>query len=190
MRSLAESGKQWQHRLEQSETGKQIVALSSVKELARGRFDWLGRATGIFSTTLNAVTSFVVIVFVGLYVAANPGLYRRGLIKLVPPRGRKRAGEVLDALDAALRGWLIRQAFSMAVVGVSTTIGLWLLGIPFALALGSIACLMAFVPYLGPILSAAPAVLVAAETIGMLQSGNSIRRNSRNNVLRSLRIVT
>ena len=53
----------------------------------------------------------------------------------------------------------------MIIVGTMTTIGLWLLGIPLALALGIIAFFLEFVPYIGPILAAIPAVLIAS-TIG------------------------
>ena len=49
----------------------------------------------------------------------------------------------------------------MAFVGILTGIGLWLVGVPYALALGLLAGLLEFVPYLGPILSAIPILLVA-----------------------------
>jgi predicted PurR-regulated permease PerM len=57
----------------------------------------------------------------------------------------------------------------MAVVGVATTAGLWLLGVPFALALGVVAFVLDFVPYIGPILSAVPAILVAM-TLGPMEA--------------------
>jgi predicted PurR-regulated permease PerM len=64
-------------------------------------------------------------------------------------------------LGSALRLWLVGQLFAMALVGILAGLGLWLLGIPSALALGLIAGLLEFVPVVGPIAAAVPAVLLA-----------------------------
>jgi predicted PurR-regulated permease PerM len=105
--------------------------------------------------------NFVMVAFIGLYLAIDPGIYRRGLLSLVPLDRRARAAEILAAVGEALRGWLLGQVFAMLVVGVLATIGLWLLGIPLALALGLLAALLGFIPYLGPLAAAVPAVLLA-----------------------------
>ena len=80
---------------------------------------------------------------------------------LIAPSGRARAEEVLDNAVGTLRGWLTAQLISMSVVGVLTWGGLWLLGIPLALVLGLIAALLAFIPNIGPVLAAVPALLLA-----------------------------
>ncbi len=85
------------------------------------------------------MSSGLLVVFVAIFVAVDPGLYRRGLVSLVPIGKRDRANEILDELGEKLRWWFIGQLFSMAVVGVSTAIGLWLLGIPFFLTLAVLA---------------------------------------------------
>jgi predicted PurR-regulated permease PerM len=158
--SLRQSWQQLQSQLERYEWGRQLLAgLPRMQSLSRG--ETLSRATSIFSTTVGALFSLVVIGFTALYLAFDPRLYRRGLVKLVPLHARDRATEVLDALEQTLRGWLISQSFSMIVVGVATTTGLWLLDIPLAMSLGLIAFLFTFVPYIGPIVAAVPAVLVA-----------------------------
>src|SRR5690606_6312983 len=102
------------------------------------------RVTNLFSTTIGALFSLIVIFFSALYLAFDPGLYRRGILRLMPLATRPRAEEVLDALTKTLRGWLISQSFSMVVVGTATTIGLMLLGIPLALVLGVIAFFLTF----------------------------------------------
>ena len=99
--------------------------------------------------------------FVGIYTAVSPGLYRRGLVLLVPPSGHRRAEEVLDVSGDALWKWLMGQLVSMAVVGILTTAGLMMLGVPAALALGIVAMVLEFIPLIGPFLAAAPAVLIA-----------------------------
>ncbi len=159
--NLTQSARELQERLRQSPRGSWLLDAPSARQLASGQLGLLGRVTGLFSTALGAVANLVVILFVGLYVAADPGLYRRGFIHLVPRGRRDRAGEVLDELDVKLGRWLLGRVFNMTVVGAMTAAGLWLLGVPLVLALAFIAFLLDFIPYIGPIASAVPAVLVA-----------------------------
>jgi predicted PurR-regulated permease PerM len=119
------------------------------------------RVAGVFSTTFGAAGAFLVVLFLGIYMAIEPRTYRRGLLHLVPPSRRARAGAVLDELRAVLKWWLLSILMSMTVVGLLTGIGLWVLGIPMVFALALLAFLLAFIPNIGPILAAAPAVLIA-----------------------------
>ena len=77
-------------------------------------------------------------------------------------RFRTRMAAILDELHDSLRGWLMGTLVLMIIVGTMTTVGLWTLGIPQPLALGIIAFFLEFVPYVGPILAAIPAILIAA----------------------------
>ena len=113
--------------------------------------------TGIF----GAIGNVVIILFVGLYFAASPHLYTGGFIKLIPQPKRPRARQVLSKMGSTLSSWLLGKSISMLIVGVATSIGLSLLGVPLALILGIIAGLLDFVPYLGPIMAGIPAVLIA-----------------------------
>ncbi|NIR60966.1 MAG: AI-2E family transporter [Gammaproteobacteria bacterium] len=122
--------------------------------------DILGRISGVFSTTLGVLTNLTLIVLIGVYLAAEPGHYTGGLLHLLPRPARERGAQILEALGHALRWWLVGRAVSMAAVGVLTSLGLWLIGMPLVLALGLIAGLFSFVPYIGPIVSALPAVLI------------------------------
>ena len=111
--------------------------------------------------TIGAITAALIILFVGMFLAVDPGLYRRGLMSLVPRSRRDTVESVLEALVAALRQWLGGVLVSMLCIGVITGIGLWLLGIPLALSLALLAGVLEFIPYVGPIVSAIPAILVA-----------------------------
>ena len=119
------------------------------------------RATGVLSGTFNALANTVIVLFLGLVFAAQPRLYADGLVRLVPLRRRDRAREVLGELGSVLRRWLLAQLISMTVVGVLTGLGLWALGVPLAFTLAVLAGLLEFVPFLGPLLSGVPAVLLA-----------------------------
>ncbi len=72
-----------------------------------------------------------------------------------------RAAEIVDGLGEALQLWLLGQLFQMALIGALVTVSVWLIGVPSPLALGLIAGVGEFIPYLGPILAAIPAILVA-----------------------------
>jgi predicted PurR-regulated permease PerM len=120
------------------------------------------RLPQVFSATIHSVISFVLILVVGLYLSIAPRLYVEGVIHLVPVRRRTRAREVIRELGSTLRWWLFGQLCSMVAVGALTTAGLLLLGIPLAVGLGVVAGFLEFIPTVGPILAAVPALLLAA----------------------------
>jgi predicted PurR-regulated permease PerM len=113
------------------------------------------------SSTFGALGNAVIILFIGLYGALDPGVYKRGLTMLLAPSIQERGDEVLRAAGATLRNWLTAQLLAMTVVGMLTGLGLWLAGVPLAFALGLIAGLLAFIPNIGPIIAIAPALLLA-----------------------------
>ncbi|MFN8442393.1 MAG: AI-2E family transporter [Caldilineaceae bacterium] len=116
---------------------------------------------GTLSSTLSLLADVIYILFIGLFLAGSPQTYYDGLLQLTPPTRRLRLRDVLDELIATLRWWILGQLFSMIVIGTLTGIGLWLLDMPFALALGVIAGLLEFIPFIGPILTGALAGLFA-----------------------------
>ncbi len=110
------------------------------------------------SSTVAVLTGLFLILILSIYIGSNPGLYHKGLLHLFPHAARPRAKQVLTAVGITLRRWLMAQLVAMLVIGTVTTITLKLLGIKAALPLGIIAGLLEFIPMVGPILSAVPAV--------------------------------
>ncbi|MGE0082689.1 MAG: AI-2E family transporter, partial [Thiohalomonadaceae bacterium] len=94
------------------------------------------------------------------YLAAEPDLYRRGMLRLLPIRSRAGAEALLDEIGGMLTRWMFGQFVSMSTIGLLTWLGLSLLGVPLAATLGLAAALLTFIPTIGPILAATPAVLV------------------------------
>jgi predicted PurR-regulated permease PerM len=127
-----------------------------------------GRATSVLASGFGAVVDLAIIAVIAIFLAADPATYRAGFVLLLAPEDRERALRVLDEVTGTLRGWLVAQLLAMAVIGALTTIGLWLLGVKLAVVLGVIVALLSFIPNLGPILAAAPAVLLALAESPML----------------------
>jgi predicted PurR-regulated permease PerM len=114
-----------------------------------------------FTSALGALSGVLIVLFVGLFLAAQPQLYLNGILRMMPISARPRIGELSHELGHVLRWWLLGQVVSMIVLGAQITLGLWLLKVPMALPLGLLSAVLTFVPYVGPILATIPAVLVA-----------------------------
>jgi len=113
------------------------------------------------TSTIAAIGGFVLIIFLSIYFAADPDLYRRGALALLPARHRERGSAIFDRIATVLRKWLITQLIAMAVIGTVTTVVLLILNVKAAFALGLLAGLFEFIPTVGPILSAVPGVAMA-----------------------------
>lgn len=119
------------------------------------------KLTQIAGQLVDAVVAGVVVLVVGFYLGLNPDAYYRGVLSLVPEEHRARTARVISEVVYTLRWWLLGQLVPMVVLGVSSMIGLSLLGVKLAFTLGLITGLFVFVPYLGTLVSEIPAVLVA-----------------------------
>ncbi|HEX5866665.1 MAG TPA: AI-2E family transporter, partial [Beijerinckiaceae bacterium] len=126
----------------------------------------VARLAGYGWALFGAVTDSLLVVIAGIYIAANPKLYRDGLVKLFPLSQHERVRSSLDAVGEALKLWLRAQLMAMIFVGLAVMVGVWLIGLPSPFALGLIAALLEFVPFIGPVLGALPAVLIASTVDG------------------------
>jgi predicted PurR-regulated permease PerM len=149
-----------------SRAGQSSKGASDSSTIASTLRDKLGAKVGgakrflfpFLTSTMEVIGGILIIVFLSIYIAADPDLYHGGIMKLFPRPRRKRAGEVLSAIAAVLRRWLITQLIAMATIGTVTTVVLLIFRVKAAFALGLLAGLFEFIPTVGPILSAVPAV--------------------------------
>jgi predicted PurR-regulated permease PerM len=148
---LPKAIKQLERQLERHQWGEAIVQElqnpNGVLSRAGGAIKQLG---AVFSLSVQGIVDFLVILFSGFYLAAQPDLYREGFLRLVPFAKRPRARVVLDEICRDLRNWLLGQLVAMAAIGLLTWIGLLLLGIPASGVLGLLAGALDFVPVVGP----------------------------------------
>lgn len=134
-------------------------------QLAARAGDFLSTAAGVVSGVVGALVGAFVVIIVAVYGSLSPAPYERALAAVLAPERRDRLATVLGDLATSLRWWLVGRLASMAVVGLLSGLGLWVLGVPSPITLGTLAGLLSFIPNVGPILSLVPAAL-AGLTVG------------------------
>jgi predicted PurR-regulated permease PerM len=110
---------------------------------------------------VSAVGNFFIVLFLGLAFAAQPGVYRKGLLYMAPVRHRARATIIVDRFGETLERWLMAQIITMLVVFLVTWIGLAIIGIPSSFILGIQAGLLAFIPTVGALIAGLIVVLAS-----------------------------
>ena len=115
----------------------------------------------VATKTFSALGSIGLMAIVGIYLAADPELYRSGFVRLIPINYRARIDQAMLASGHSLLQWLLGQSISMLFVGLATGLGLMLVGAQMPLTLGLIAGIFAFIPFFGPIASGLLAVVLA-----------------------------
>ncbi|WP_407174783.1 AI-2E family transporter [Bradyrhizobium sp. STM 3562] len=111
--------------------------------------------------TVSAVGNFFIVLFLGLAFAAQPGIYRSGLLFMAPAKQRARATVIVDRIGDTLERWLIAQIITMFAVFLVTWIGLAIIGIQGAFILGIQAGLLAFIPTVGALIGGLIVVLAS-----------------------------
>jgi len=148
-------------RVQANPYGRYALAQARSFDIA-GSTGWIAATLGLIaSSTLQALVYAFLVFFLAIYLAAEPERYRRMCLRLLPPKRQPAVSHVFDATGDVLRRWLIGQLIVMLIIGVLSGVGLWMLGIESAIALGLVGGFLCFIPYVGAILAAVPAVLVA-----------------------------
>jgi predicted PurR-regulated permease PerM len=111
--------------------------------------------------TVSAVGNFFIVLFLGLTFAAQPGVYRTGLLFMAPARHRARATVIIDRIGETLERWLIAQIITMFAVFLVTWIGLAIIGIQSSFILGIQAGLLTFIPTVGALIGGLIVVLAS-----------------------------
>jgi len=140
-----------------------LEKIDLVQVLGNFMSQW-GIATGATSVAMSVFGLFsagLIVLFFGVYLAADPHTYVNLAARLAPDDKRQTLLDLLYETGDLLRRWLIGQSITMSVIGGFTYIGLLILGVPIAFVLALFAGLACFLPYLGPIIGAIPIILVA-----------------------------
>jgi predicted PurR-regulated permease PerM len=135
--------------------------LPSAGALASGGGAIVSQTLKLLLGTVSAVGNFFIVLFLGLSFAAQPSVYRRGVLALSPKRHRANVTVVVDRISDTLERWLIAQMITMAAVFLVTWIGLSIIGIDSAFILGIQAGLLAFIPTVGALIGGLIIVLAS-----------------------------
>jgi predicted PurR-regulated permease PerM len=137
--------------------------LPSAGAIASGTSAIVSQTWRILSGLFETLGNVFVIILLGILLAAQPQIYRSGLMRLVPKRYAPQAASLADNVGETLRRWLIGQIMTMSSIFIITWIGLSLIGIPGALVLGFIAGFLSFIPNVGAVLAG---VLIVLASLG------------------------
>jgi predicted PurR-regulated permease PerM len=115
----------------------------------------------VLTSTFAVSGAFMLVLFIAAYIAVDPHLYHGGILEMLPLRERDRAAVTLARLATTLRRWLVTQLIAMVVIGAVTTVFLFVIHVKAALPLGILAGVSKFIPIVGSIFAAIPAVAMA-----------------------------
>jgi predicted PurR-regulated permease PerM len=135
--------------------------LPSAGEIASSGGAIVSQTLKLLLGALSAVGNFFIVLFLGLTFAAQPSVYRKGLLFMVPARHRKPATIIVDRIGETLERWLIAQILTMLAVFMVTWIGLAIIGIQSSFILGIQAGLLTFIPTVGALVGGLIVVLAS-----------------------------
>ena len=130
----------------------------------------LGGTLSVVTSTLNFAVALVGVIFVGAYMIADTRRFKAAYLRATPHGYRHDARTLWDAFGYTLSRYLAGLALILLIQGAVSAIGLFFIGVPYALALGAFVSVTAIIPYLGAFLGAIPALLVALTTPNPLTS--------------------
>jgi predicted PurR-regulated permease PerM len=160
-RQLPTAADKFESIISQSSLGKVVIEHLQPASINPSTMMVLQNFFGVASNLVEVVGAVAVIMFLGLYFAVEANLYVAGLLRLVPPPRRGRVAEILHETASAIWYWMLGRLVSMTALGFLTAAGLWAIGVPLPIALGFLAGILTFIPFIGGVVSAIPSLLLA-----------------------------
>lgn len=125
----------------------------------------LGQSVGGIFSAISAlfgnIAAFFLVLILTFYMVVEASAMKRVLRQFLPDYYQPYASQLVNKIQYKVGAWLQGQLVLCFVIGFITTLLLWIFGIKYALVLGLIAGVFEFIPYLGPMFSAIPAVFLA-----------------------------
>lgn len=121
-------------------------------------------AVSLGRSLVEAVSLALVGFILTIYLVVQPTRLVNGFVSFFPAGKRERVRGVLSEMYHAVQKWFVGQLISMVLIGVLTAVALSIIGIPYALFIGVLSGLLAFIPLVGAVVSVIPPVLLALAT--------------------------
>jgi len=136
------------------------ISAEDVKGLGSQILNSVGRVTEAVTSVVGTVTNLAMMLVLGIFIAAEPRMYERGVAWMLPLAERTHFYGTAEKIGSVLRRLMAGRLLGMAVEGVGTWVLLSLGGVPMAALLGVLTGLLAFLPNIGAIVSGALIILV------------------------------
>lgn len=117
-------------------------------------------ATKFFSSGFGILSDLYIVILMAAFFTATPTIYKKGFIKLLPPKAKEKGEALLNEINGVLKNWLKGEIFGFFFIAVLTGIGLWIIGMPLVLTLAVMAGILNFIPNFGPLIALIPAGLL------------------------------
>src|SRR5919199_3821180 len=144
------------------ESGTTSISSQSLLEAGQSYFsEHVSSAVSVGRSLVEAVSLSVVAFIVTVYLVTQPTQLVNGFVSLFPAGQRERVREILGEMYHAVQKWFVGQLSAMLIIGVLTVIALSIIGIPYALFIGALSGVLAFIPLVGAFVSVIPPMLLA-----------------------------
>lgn len=117
-------------------------------------------------STINVIFMVMTVPFLAFYMLKDIQLIEKTALAIVPSSRRKQVVKLFVDIDRALGNYIRGQLLVCVIVGVFAYIGYWIIDLPYPILFASVAAIFNIIPYIGPYIGAAPAILMAA-TVSM-----------------------
>ena len=137
-----------------------VITAGDIQNVATSLAMGVGSVTKAIGGIFGGLTTLLLIVIIGIYLAAEPRAYERGVAWMIPARDRDAFYDTLSHQAYTLRRLLAGRLLGMVIEGLLTWALLAVYGVPMAALLGLLVGLLAFIPNVGAIISGALVILV------------------------------
>jgi predicted PurR-regulated permease PerM len=134
----------------------------SLAKLENGISLIISRYIDGIGSTINMVFIAFIIPFLAFYILKDFQLIEKTVLAIVPKANRKQVITLLVDIDTALGNYIRGQFMVCAIIGLLAYLGYWIVGMPYALLLACVVAVFNIIPYLGPFIGAAPAIIMAS----------------------------
>jgi predicted PurR-regulated permease PerM len=177
-RTLPDKFEQGQRFLMRIGVLREPITLSQAVQQAPGGGEAAGNlATTVFGYLRNVVGGLfgvITILLLTFYMLVESRELFSFFVRLFPKRERKRVAMISSTVTEKVSAWLGGQLILSLVIGGTSAIALWAMGVPYFYVLALISAIGELIPMVGPILAAIPAILVAATVSPGLAIGVAI----------------